>query len=760
MKKSHIIHYLVMAFIVACGFCLIIAIIGGFFMIRNNQQARIDNQPPEVFITNPDSGTIFPTGINLITTATIISYHPITEYELWLDGVLFENNANTQKSKSPAINISFTFELQEGLHTIYVKAINENGVSGQSLPIYVKGYSAVDVENPKYLVHVENEGAMDNLVADLGIPAEEIIKQSPTGSSVNPGSGMDVIIPIPLEEGSKSPGQGTPPVNMTSFVSDSKILNIKTIPVFNFLIPKPPSAPGELVGGLENCWVKLQWQDNSENEAGFRIWRSSPISIPVKVVELEPSKGTGLVEYQFAVPYSGIFNIWVDAINPGGSQASNLISIDAKKQCPNYNPAKLDIKVVDFRTDAPIQKQYCYITVEEYPPTRFPYQQDQFNENVLGKWNIIQDQYNIEIPKDNILDLRGECLGWQGDVLVNLGSFSAKINDEAWNGKISTMDGGKYQIDVKVSLQGSNEDLPSISDPGTIASETGKVDSGIIDPSIPKPFNVHQERYGSEGGSTSAYDEYQWFWARTLKWKWNGKPEEITGFGIFMNGKLYKVVSGSGAREVQVKLPATCGSSLNWEVSALNGDVRSEMGEKVMEVLPPCKTYVKVEFESLYVRCTSDGWAPPCEKEKIRNDTLELYYTLQAGSLTKQFYGGNFYFPLKQGLWTFDQLGEFYVAGGKISSADTFIIPINSDTDANFDIAVSMWDYDDVTENDKLISFIRHFTTYSQDGLVVNSDGSGKDCKFFKFTEYEANADIEATLNYSYTIYPNDCSKE
>lgn len=728
--------------------------------ITRRDQIREDFAPPEVIVTNPSAGSNLPAGRIEEVTASALGFQPITRVELWLDGELRESRTSAQTSGISPFDVNYDLMIPEGTHNIVVRAVNAKGVVGQSMPINIFGVPVDENAIPSFVFPAEEGETMEDLGKKTGLDPKDILAGNPALAGGVPPGGANVIVPVPEGGNKKDVKPNGPPQNQPAPKPKpgGTVLMVNVIPGFGFLVEKPPIAPDNLIGEVESCWVKLQWKDNATNESGYRVWRSNPGSLPSKVVDLQKLPETGIAKAQFAVPYKGIFNIWVEAVNQGGSQPSNVVTVNATG-CPDYEPERLQIDTLEMRTAQLYEKTYCYITIEEYPASRFPLTDDTFNEVIWGKLYISSLKYNIAVPTDQILDISGECWGWAGDNLSKIGIFNQKFAPEVWDGRISTLDGGGFQIDISILHLGIN----MISAPVTGVSNQVMNNPFLsnntqypipLDPSLPVPINLHQERYGSNDANASDADIYDWYWERTLKWDWNGDLKKIKGFAIYRDGEFLYWIEGAGKRETQVKLPTTCGKNVHWQVAALSNNEQSGLSEPINELLPKCNTYVKVIFDRIEVSCTADGWSPPCRDKWAVNDTLQLYYILKVGSFTKQFYGGNFFFPLTTGTYTFSDLGKMYVTAKKIPSADTFIIPINSDP--NFDIGVELWDYDDDSGNDKIFSDLRHFTAWTDADFIVTPQQDYPDCKY-KFEWKDSNEHAEIKLFFSFEIFPNSC---
>jgi hypothetical protein len=83
--------------------------------------------------------------------------------------------------------------------------------------------------------------------------------------------------------------------------------------------PSPPAAPNQLVANTTTCnssdyAVTIQWNDNSNNETGYRVYRDGG-----NIATL----GAGATSYVDHPPYSGPHTYLVEAYNGAGSAPSN-----------------------------------------------------------------------------------------------------------------------------------------------------------------------------------------------------------------------------------------------------------------------------------------------------------------------------------------------------------------------------------------------------------------------------------------------------
>ena len=92
-----------------------------------HQQARAQNEPPSVMITEPAEGASTLADSYTGVSAMAFGAIPIIRAELWVDGELVDTEeSNIQGGVSPFYT-SFEFLVPQGLHTVFVRAVNAAG---------------------------------------------------------------------------------------------------------------------------------------------------------------------------------------------------------------------------------------------------------------------------------------------------------------------------------------------------------------------------------------------------------------------------------------------------------------------------------------------------------------------------------------------------------------------------------------------------------------------------------------------------------
>jgi hypothetical protein len=626
----------------------------GLLYNRRLDQARATYAAPTVYVTQPASGSSSPAGSQLAVSATAWGDIPISRAELWLDGQLLD----TQESDLPAgispFYAHFSLLVAEGPQQLFVRAVNLQGIVGQSVPIGVSGQSAVDeglaavVVSPAQTLgdiaaanDTEPE-VLRELNPGLGdeepFPGTEVIVPSASsappaiGPAVPPSPGMQPVtgtVPITPGIGAGQPLQPSP--GMTNTITLPAII-ISDLPKLAFPAFTPPVAPTALSGAVRNCMVRLSWQDNASDELQYDVWMAPLAGAPQLIASLTPAKG-GAVWYEFPPPRTGGLSFWVEAVNGVGKQPSDIIWIEVDPKCPTRSPASLAVEALDMTLRGNHDRVYCYVSLENTPDKRLPSDDSAFIQVTAGRgdiaaWASGNRKFLVPIPADGALDLSGECWGWSGDDVINLGGFGDSINSSQWTGTRLSLPAKGYEIGYTVTYA---EEAGRPGEETTYAYE---------DPTLPAPYNLGllSKAMGGISGST---------WT-SLHWEWNGNQSELTGFAVFLDGQPYITVWGGDKRGIGVQPLTECGKRQQWQVAAVAGERQSSLSAVYEYRTPECPVTVEVIFEQIEVSCVDTNWfhpaCPSC-------DTVECWFRVFANDQSALRFNKQFRLKLSCQTW-------------------------------------------------------------------------------------------------------------
>jgi hypothetical protein len=486
--------------------------------------------------------------------------------------------------------------------------------------------------------------------------------------------------------------------------------------------------------------VRLRWTDNAWNEMRYDVWMAPLGGSPRLIASLQPAGG-GPAWVEFPAPQTGGLSFWVEAVSLAGKQPSNIVWVEVDPSCPTAAPDRLQVEVLDMSMGGAYNKAYCYVSFENAPEVRMPADDSQFvqvsgGQGNIASWAATSRKFVLPIPADDSLEMTGECWGWMGQRLSNLGTFSGAYARETWDGTRRSLTGETYEIGVTVQAIGGT---------GT------RVTYSYRDSTIPAPYNLREEKIGKE-----PYRDYypkqweQWFIYRRLRWDWTGS-QQLTGFTIFLNGARYKYVYGANVRDTTVTLPALYDRRIRWQVAADEGEAQSPLSQELAYDLPKARAYFQVKFDRIKWGYTCDGWlcggCSTCEAYGwliLRMGMGSVYSFKHCAMLNdpNDVACGNTY--------TFADVCEGAFMSGDV--LDVLILPFDKES-KNFKVNVDVHirDEDDASGSDVIADYkLSHSFSSLQHAQSVL--GCGK-----QFSRENYSKDGTSRMYYTLTVFPNTC---
>jgi hypothetical protein len=592
-------------------------VLGVFALLYfRQQQLQAQAQPPSVTITYPVSGASTLAGSYLPVSATAFGGIPITRAELWVDGELMD----TQESRAPEgispFYVSFDLTVSQGLHTLFVRAVDATGLLGDSWPVNVGGVERPGPDDPAVVVTVEAGETLEDIVAAYDVDPEIVRQLNPGLGDQEPPEGSEVVLPPPRSQAPAGPegpsvgptlpsGEDQPPKSAPLPPPTGPRLDVVAAappisigPLLDLLAAgSPPAAPTGLQAEVTGCNIRLRWNDNADNEERYEVrylWNLG--QDPRLIAELEPAAG-GQAWFEFPAPSEGAFILWVEAINFWGGQPSNKVgALVTGGDCPQNLATHLQVEWLDMTVPSGYDQVYCYLSFEGAPHVRVPDAGGFFNDFVqsalwgdnFSPWAGDETKLVVPIPADESLEVKGECSGWFGGKLSEIGTLGGAYPRQTWHGARLTLAVSGLEIGLAIK-------------PLAGALDT----SGLVttfsydDPSLPVPYEV------AEGGvrSFNPVDPL----VRSLGWKWDGDPNAISGFQILLNGVPYNAgggwsLVGSTSQSAVVRLPTVCGRRISWQVRAVAGQAQSGLSALTPDNeydLPPCYGYLMETTKSI-----------------------------------------------------------------------------------------------------------------------------------------------------------------
>ena len=654
---------------------------------------RTQNSAPVVQITSPENGKVVPVNTSILINATAAGRTPILRIELWLDGQMVEQSLN-QAAVNGAFNGQFIVPVAEGGHFLIARAVDQEGLIGQSLPLPV--YGSLEADGITTLAYPAIAG--DTLV----IIADEFNVNIDTVNAMNPGLGGGglaggTIVKLPIQEDGDDQLQPSP----ASVVQPEPIAIPDAVLLPAVIPPNPisaawgalttlklPEAPSRvsLMAVPADCGMNVYWIDNSDSEDYFRIWMAG-LGVPARVIAtVSSSKHIGPAMYSFDIPPAGIYSFWVEAVNGLGSQSSEAAWVGVPgTQCSQHTAAYLELAVSRIRSlGGQYDRYYCYLSVEGAPERRFPAHDGEFFYSgwFVEPTDITMHLYgnnviSIPIPEDGDLTLEGQCLAWAGDNLVPIGQFSKAVPSPAWDGAEQAIDEPSFKISFTVKPFGSMEAQGMYT---------------FHDRSIRRPFNLKDSDTGRRGNPFLPTD-------RLLTWEWEGDEKDITGFTVYVDGDRYKVVMPN-ERQVLYTPTSDCGPPVRLLVMVNTDHGQGEMSSLLEYHRKLCPLQAEVQFVSIATGATIDSF------RGSKCDQIETYFNFVvwgANTVKRDLgvgSGYSFRYPMVcNSSYSFDDIG--YALTRK-RNMDKLIVQIDPNN-PYLQIGYFGWDYDWGTANDPLV---------------------------------------------------------
>jgi hypothetical protein len=578
-KKLRIVLFSLIIFIVLGG-----SLIWGYQRILHTRQ--ISNSPPTAQIQWPKDGYHIEPDSLFTIQVTAWGSSPLNRIEIWLDGHKIDESFNSNKAKT-TFNADLQISISAGNHILVARAIDEQGLVGQSLPMTVFGDSTRTSGETLFKFPTRDESTLVDLANDIQIAPKILQDANPSlGDQVLPPG---TVIDVPVDLGNSQPVDPLPdfPAPASAFDTPpgeplgvlSGLLVARTSWV-NILPMKVPAAPDNLEVMVTGCKLRMRWNDNADNEDYYQIWMEQ-LGRPARVIEVVSSSAhTGPVWFESEAPPAGMYSFWVESVNKIANQPSEVVPIGVAydSTCKEGLATQLQVEIVNMYLPNVYDGVYCYISVEGVSEKRFPPDEHDFLKSSAMNATVILPKSNniftLPLPKDQNLDIEGTCIGTLGREIYKLGTFTNQIPVNFWDGRDQLIESEKYRLMVRVKPLGSID-----------------VSNGVYssrDLTLPIPYDLGISDSSFIGSAA----------VHALHWKWDGNPNDITGFTVYLNGNPYKTTSN---QFLKLDLPPDCSVDYGFQVVANSNQAESQLSEGYVYSTTPCQLHAVVDFQALYI---------------------------------------------------------------------------------------------------------------------------------------------------------------
>lgn len=626
---------------------------------------------PDVVIVEPGDGAQLNTGRPLAVLASARSANKITKQELWVDGL----QVYVAVARDPQGQNEFVATLlwtpQTGEHTLIARAMDGRGSVGMSDAVRVNVAKSAALP-PQNLIQIAAPGDTFNSIAEENAVTPEQIREANPGLADPPPLGEWVNVPpgnnVPQGSDDRPGGDVNDP-GAAPLPPDLDAGPAQPAPEFGaprmfWAFPLPPNlgplAPDLFFPNVGNCAVTFTWRDNSNDEEGFYLYRLNGGAADfTRIAALEANHAHAALSFTDR-DISGDYQYYVAAYNRSGESASRIVPVHIPNQNCWRNLIGQMLEVEAESLTAPgYEELYCYAALKGHRPfERVPMEPGKYlrwmsspqvphRPELVGKWNF-QEYYGgpnkriVAAPENGqSFRVEVECYGArvtnEGGEAFSLGSFDQSHPPDEWDGRALTGRGDSFTLFYHIRPWSGPSGAPN----------------APVDPDIPAPYGLRRVRdlndcaahVASAAGlfacALANYTDHP-----PLVWEWDGIPEQIDGYRIYMNrtpvgGTFVPIVDDwpKDARFWPGPSGIPCGETWRYAITAYNSagnlvvaeSPRSEFialsGEECNDL-----ALVEVELDDIWVGFIDDG---------IGDHTAENYgrasfWTLRGGEMADQ----------------------------------------------------------------------------------------------------------------------------
>lgn len=538
--------------------CAIVSILGYLLWTRGPSYTL-----PDIVIVEPGDGAQLNTGRPLAVLASAHSANKITKQELWVDGLQVYVAVTRDPQGQKDFVATMLWTPKAGQHTLVARAQDARGTVGTSQVVRVNVAESAALPPQNFIQIAEPGDTLSSIGKENGVMPEKMREANPGlpeqpapgdwvnvppgdrregGNDDQPGGVVDdpgaAPLPGDLPVGPANPNPGFPgfgpPLSFWGLINP---------------IVFPLVAPDLNVVANPDCTVTLRWHDNSNNENGFYAYRL--VAGAVSYTRIEPSFAANNANGVLTYTDRGVFghlDYYVAAFNDAGEGASRFVGIDLPINCMR-NLIGLMLEVEAESLTAPgNEEMYCYAALKGHRPfERVPMEPVKYlrwmsspqvphRPEFIGKWNL-QEYYGgpnkriVSAPEGGQpFRVEVECWGArvtnEGGESFSLGRFDQSHPPAEWDGRALTGRGNSFTIVYHIRPWSGPSGDPN----------------APVDPDILAPYGLRRVRDSSDcaahvlsaaGLLACAFANYTDH--PPLVWEWDGIPEQIDGYRLYMN---------------------------------------------------------------------------------------------------------------------------------------------------------------------------------------------------------------------------------
>lgn len=617
---------------------------------------------PNVTIIDPSDGAQLTTNqlVPVITNAS--SPNKVTKQELWVDSRLVYVTTARDPQGQERFPTTLMWTPQTGSHALVARALDARGNTGTSSVVRVNVIVSAAPPVQNFIQIAQPGDTLASIGKENGVTPEKMREANPSlpeqpapgewvnvppgdrregGNDDQPGGAVNDPGAAPLP-GDLPGGLANPNPGFLGFGPPLRFWGLINPIIF------PPVAPDLNVVANPNCTVTLRWRDNSNNESGFYVYRL--VAGATRYTRVEPSFAANNGNNTLTYTDRGVFghlDYYVAAFNDAGEAASRFVGIDLPANCMrNLIGQMLEVEAESL-TAPGYEEMYCYAALKGHRPfERVPMEPGKYlrwmsspqvpnRPEFIGKWNL-QEYYGgpnkriVAAPEGGQpFRVEVECWGArmtnEGGESFSLGSFDQSHPPAEWDGRALTGRGNSFTLVYHIRPWSGPSGDPN----------------APVDPDIPAPYGLRRVRDVNDcvahvpatallACALANYTDHP-----PLVWEWDGIPEQIDGYRIYLNrspvGGTFVPIVDDWPKDVRFwpgPSGIPCGETWRYAITAYNsaGNIvvaespRSEFialsGEECNDL-----ALVEVELVSLTAGWLDDGRS----SDGLEDTTMDTY---------------------------------------------------------------------------------------------------------------------------------------
>jgi LysM repeat protein len=610
---------------------LVVAVLAGaavlayFYLNPPTEPSVIAELPtvpgPDIAFQEPAPGTRVNLGTSVLVFATARDENKVARVDLWVDDQLVEQQESPDPNGVTPLSLIHNWvATTPGTHSLMVRAYNSLGAMGESPTLDVTVSGEPEPATAQYVVQPGDTPATVAKVMSTTVAAIQG-KNPAMGKVLTPGQIIVVPVvmllpPSPAQQGPAAGGPqpgGPPPGGPVPVGAAAPGGAVPGGPAPGgpraggpaaAKAPGLPAAPDLQDAKIKDCNVTLVWQDKSDNETGFLVYRKvSGAPGYTRLPKAEKARnGTGSqVQYVDQVPRPDAYLYYVAAANTAGQAASHPRAVTVPPTGACIQPAGYKQVIFQPRTVKPTDagNTALYFSIANSIGRRIPLEQQ--TNLPPGDWSghkqAVPAPAPIYLNPGDPVPLTVGGAVWPGaqdlGIFVQSHPQNELVSTKVWKGHGENPN-TKKGFDLEYSLW-----LEKVT--------WGQGTTAQIPPPTDLKFAQTADELKKKLPICPECDP-----KRTLIWDWTGDPKKIEGYILYRfyscPGKDAQIVAPEVVANPAQKgkmIPAwtePSGCAVRYQVSAYGPAGESKPSDPLDVLASAPIARVRVTFETLTIK--------------------------------------------------------------------------------------------------------------------------------------------------------------